>query len=356
MTSRISLKQIANQLGISPRAVSQALRSDGKGTTRVAADTIERVRAAAREGGYRMNTSARALRTNRFRQAGFLIRYDFRDTRPPVVEAPALFGMGERLNACGWHLIVVQGNSDVTGNGAPVFVREHSLDGVVIASTNPEEDERHMNEMNEAGVPYVWFNSDRPVNAVGILDEVGAELATQHLIELQHKRIVFVASHGLHYSAAARERGYTRVMKSYGLEPIIWDCSLNTQGESGYDQRMAIRSYFLRMVIEELLPRHKPTAIVCVTDTEAILVCRALHTAGIDIPGDISVVGYNDLPSVDIAYPPLTTVHADFYTLGSMAAEMLLELLDSDKTELKSRFLHPRLVVRNSTSPAPRVK
>jgi LacI family transcriptional regulator len=110
----------------------------------------------------------------------------------------------------------------------------------------------------------------------------------------------------------------------------------------------------LREVIDDLIPRYQPTAVVCYSDTIALTVSRALLTAGFTLPGDISVTGYNDLPLVDNIYPPLTTVRSDFYQLGKMAGEMLMELLQSPKTELNSRFICPQLIVRNTTGPVPR--
>jgi DNA-binding LacI/PurR family transcriptional regulator len=101
------------------------------------------------------------------------------------------------------------------------------------------------------------------------------------------------------------------------------------------------------------MPRHQPTGIVCVSDFEALTVNRALLNAGYSIPRDVSVIGYNDMPLVEICYPPLTTMRADFYGLGRMAGEMMMELLQASNTDIKSRFICPQLVIRNSTGAAP---
>jgi LacI family transcriptional regulator len=353
-SSGITLKEMAEHLGITPRAVSQALRNDGGGTTRVAPETVARVRALAEQRGYRLNTSARALRTRRFRQAGILVQYDFENMKPPLVETPAIFGLGDYLNKQGWHLIIVQDDGLRSGQGTPHYVREHSLDGLVLCSQGDKADDERAAELLDCGVPYIWYNKNAPTNAVGFQDVIGAELATQHMVELGHRRIVFVGSNATHGSLIEREQGYGNVMKAYGLEPVIWLFKGNWTLETDYQERLARRSARVREIIDDLMPHHQPTAIVCASDFEALIVNRALLTAGYAIPGDISVIGYNDLPLVDIVYPPLTTIRADFYGLGRMAGEMLLELLQqTSHIDLKSRFICPQLIIRNSTGPVP---
>ena len=219
-TPGITLKEMARRLGLTPRAVSQALRSDGRGTTRVAPKTVARVRALAEQGGYRLNTSARALRTRHFRQAGILVRYNF-ENRTFMAEIPGIFGLGDYLNTQGRHLIVVQDSDSSSGQGVPHYVREHSLDGLVLVSHGHEADEKRVSELVDCGVPYIRFNKNAPTTAVGIMDHVGAELATQHLIELGHRKIVFLGT-STHGSFIQRESGYNKVMNSYGLEAITW--------------------------------------------------------------------------------------------------------------------------------------
>jgi LacI family transcriptional regulator len=350
-SSGITLKEMAEQLGLSSRAVSQALRTDEGGTTRVAPETAARVRALAEQRGYRLNTSARALRTRRFRQAGILVQYDFENMKPPFVEIPAIFGLGDCLNKKGLHLIIVQDNGLRSEHGTPEYIREHSLDGLVLCSHGHEADAQRASELLDCGVPYIWYNKNAPVNAVGIQDDLGAELATQHLVELGHRHIVFVGSVTTHDSLAERERGYRNVMKSYGLEPVTWSFKNAWTSETHYQERLARRSAHLREVIDDLMPNHRPTGIVCSSDFEALTVNRALLAAGFSIPGDVSVIGYNDLPLVDLTFPPLTTIRADFYLLGRMAGEMLLELLQESRADVKSRHICPQLIVRNSTGP-----
>ena len=352
-SSGITLKEMAQRLGLTPRAVSQALRQDANGTTRVAKKTVARVRALADQGGYRLNTSARALRTRRFRQVGILVEYDFENRLPPMVETPAIFGMGDYLNTQGWHLVILQDNDSGSDKGPPSYVREHSLDGLVLCSHGLKKDEPRALELRDSSVPYIWFNNNTPTNAVGIQDIIGAELATRHLVELGHRRIIFVGGSSQHCSLLEREEGYRNVMKSFGLEPIVWKHEVVR--EKKYEDRMISREDWNRRIIDDMMPKHRPTAIVCYSDIEAINLTRILRSVGLSIPGDVSVVGYNDVPFVDIADPPLTTMRADFYLLGRMAGEMLLELLQAPQGErkLKSRFLCPQLIIRNSTGPAP---
>jgi DNA-binding LacI/PurR family transcriptional regulator len=351
----ITLKEMARRLGLSPRSVSQALRNDGRGTTRVAAETIRRVQALAQEGGYRLNTSARALRTRRFRQAGILVRYDFENHQNPLSDTPAIFGLGDFLNTQGWHLVIVQDrDSDQPTEGVPQHVREHSLDGLVISSRGPEIDLKRSAQMAEAGLPHIWLNRNAPVNAIGIQDEAGAEMATRHLLELGHRRIVFFGTSTPHGSQDERERGYGKAMVSAGLEPMVWKSPQPPIPLDNLEERRAHRAGQIRKIMEEMVPRLRPTALVCYSDLEALTAIRSLLAGGLKIPEDISVIGYNDFPLIDNVYPPLTTMRADFYLLGRMAGEMLMEHLQSPQIELPSRSIVPQLIVRQSTGPVPR--
>ena len=354
-SQRITLKGIAQRLGITPRAVSHALRNNG-GTTRVAPGTVARVRALAEQEGYRFNSSARALRTQRFKQAGILVRYNFENQSGALVETPAIFGVGDFLNSQKWHLLIVQDQDSVSWlQEVPYYVQEHSLDGFVLISQGPESDELLNAEMARAGVPCIWLNSDAPINAIGIKDEIGGEMATQHLVELGHKRIVFLSVPTTHSSLRLREQGYQNVMRSFGLEPVTWSFPHAKPLSCDYREREAGRLASLRDIVDDLLPRLRPTGIVCYSDLEALMVNRALLTAGYSIPADVSVIGYNDLPLIQNIYPPLTTVKTDFYQMGRMAGEMLMKLIEEPSRDLPSRSVYPQLVVRNSSGAAPRI-
>ena len=340
----ITVKEMARQLGLSVRAVSQALRADRQGTTRVAPKTAERVLLLAAQQGYRLNSSARALRTRRFRQAGILIQYDFENMRPPVFETPVVFGLCDHLNAQGWHLVIIQDHGSSAKADVPRYVREHSLDGLILCSQGQAVDAQRATELLECGIPHIWCNHLGPENAVGIRDGFGAELATRHLVDLGHRRIVFVGISTGHRSLIERQQGYRYVMETRGLKPTFW--TLIEVASANPQERRAARS---QSIVDEWIRRRRPTAIVCYSDIEALKVIAALQAVGIAIPGDVSVVGYNDMPFVDLAYPALTTIRSDGYAMGRAAGEMLLELLQTPQKPLKSRVLSPQLIVRAST-------
>ena len=313
----ITVKEMARQLGLSVRAVSQALRADQQGTTRVAPKTAERVLLLAEQQGYRLNSRARALRTRRFRQAGILVRYDFENMRPPVFETPVVFGLCDYLNTQGWHLVIIQDHGSGAKEGVPHYVREHSLDGLILCSQGNEADEQRAAELLECGIPHIWCHHLGPENAVGIRDDLGAELAAQHLVDLGHRRVVFVGTSTGHRSLIERRQGYRRVMEASGLKPTFWtlDELPAASPQKGRDARS-------QSIVNGLIRGHRPTAVVCYSDIEALKVMTALHTVGIAVPEGVSVVGYNDMPFVDLAYPALTTVRSDGYALGRAAGEI----------------------------------
>nr|WP_180272110.1 LacI family DNA-binding transcriptional regulator [Actinomyces ruminis] len=174
----------------------------------------------------------------------------------------------------------------------------------------------------------------------------GGMAATQHLLALGHKRIAFIA--GPERSLPARERllGFRSAMMDAGVEV---DPSL-VLGDS-YTYANGLRS---GLKLLDLEPERRPTAVVCACDVSAIGVYEAARERGLSIPGDISVVGYDDTFLAECAAPPLTTIHQALETMGARAVEAALDLADesaSSRRTIGSVKIPTRLVERSSTAP-----
>jgi DNA-binding LacI/PurR family transcriptional regulator len=192
----------------------------------------------------------------------------------------------------------------------------------------------------DQGVPVVVVEGD-PEKApwtVGVDQVAGAEAGTRHLIELGHQDVVHVAGPTSWTEARARLRGYRNAMYAAGLRP-----SRHLEGDwsarSGYEAG------------REIAGRDDVSAVFCANDQMALGLLLSLSEAGRSVPGDISVVGFDDIPEAAYLIPPLTTVRQDFATVGQRAIEILRAAIADDPTP--DRLISPELVIRSSTA-APR--
>ena len=169
-------------------------------------------------------------------------------------------------------------------------------------------------------------------------NQLGARLATQHLISLGHRRIAFIAGNAEHPDANERLKGYQSALEEAG---IAFDPELIGQGlfheESGL------------LATERLLDtRRRFTALFAANDQMALGACLALHRRGLLIPGDVAVMGFDDLSISRYSTPPLSTIHHPAYELGQCAASAMLGLLRGEKPRLQ--LPGPKVIARESTS------
>ena len=148
---------------------------------------------------------------------------------------------------------------------------------------------------------------------------------------------------------AERERGFTETMESARLKAPIYHIHKNNDERQMYENRLAVDNIEGRQFVEDYFLKEHPTGIVCYDDSTALVVMRALHQEGIAIPKDVSIVGFNDIPFMDMLPTSLTTIRADFYKMGQLAGKLLLDLIHQRVTKEPSPVMTPELVVREST-------
>ena len=355
-TTPVTLVDMARHLNLSPSAVSQALRPTQTSTTKVSETTVQAVRELAEKWNYRPNSSARRMKGQAAQQAGFILEYRFENRTIPWVDMPAVLGVSDYLMAHQWHLNIIQHERDRTiPKQLPHFLQDNSLDGVILASSGLERDEVVLRDLKKCRVPAVLLNGVGERNAVVLDDALGETMATQHLLDLGHQKIVFISSlDGNPMWATLREQAYIATMKKAGLTPQVWIYSIP---QAGLSEPEAMRHHVNELRKKEfyydLYMPQKPTALVCVQDIDALRLSQMLLQKGVRIPEDISIVGYDDLPYLDLHFPPLTTVRSNFYEMGKCAAEMLLNLIKNKVATLPAVTIKPELIVRQSTA-APR--
>jgi LacI family transcriptional regulator, galactose operon repressor len=335
-TSRPTIKDVASRCGVHPSTVSRALSPAMSHL--VADDVARRIRAIADALGYRPNVTAAGLRTGRSGLIGVLAP-DIADPSFP----PVLGGIAEALNAAGYATLV----ADAGPRGSQLELVDRliarGVDGLVLATVSLHDPV--VAHCSDAGIPVVLVNrtdAERALPSVVSDDEAGMSLAVAHLVGLGHRHLGHVAGPQDISTGALRRAGFEAGAAQAGLPAR----EIAVEVAPAYT-REAGRTAALR-----LLDR-KPglTAIVAANDLLAFGVYDAIAERGLTCPLDISIVGHNDMPYVDMLSPPLTTVRIAQREMGDRAARLLLAEISDPESQRDHVVLAPQLIVRGSTAP-----
>ena len=330
----VTIYEIAERAGVSSSTVARVLRGDVKESHRRSVETARRVRKLATEMGYRPNLRARAFSRGRTGGIGLLYTDDawiFEGMNTAVVNS-----LVRSLQNAGYHLVF----APIDSSGVwEEIVLGGQIDGGVVFQTLPAEVNATLRKRK---LPLVLLgdNSDPALSQVIVDDVAGAYAATKHLIGLGHERILFFVHESVkpHCSIQDRLSGYLSAMTEAGLEGRA---CLNAAEEEVID--IVVRS------------DDRPTAVLCYSDLEATLIVHAMWQYGVEIPRDLSVIGFNDLFATRYMTPPLTTVGFDAAKIGELGAELVLrEIESSDEDEEREPSvltIKPKLNIRASTGP-----
>jgi len=336
-----TLSDIAKGLNVSVVTVSKVLRNQGK----ISVATRRRVLQRAKELNYQTNWIARSLVTRRTYTIGLLLP-DF--THPFFSEVAK--AIAETVRARGYHVLISYFEEDpaLEKTEAEALV-SRQVDGLIVASAQRAGHIELFEGIRQRKVPFVLI--DRPLagvraSFVGVDNEAIGRLATNHLIAQGRRRIAHLRGPSLGI-AAARLAGYRRALKQHSIPaPAAYVVEARSGDGSGY-----------RAMGKLLRLRPLPDGVFCYNDPVAIGAMKAILEAGLQIPEDISVVGAGNVHYSDLLAVPLTTVDQGTRQLGTRAAELLLEQIES-KAAFRPRkvLIEPKLVIRQSTqaSPAPK--
>ena len=323
-----SIRDVALAAGVSYQTVSRVLNGHDK----ISAATKERVHAAVGELGYRPNRAARALVTSRTRTIGVLIT-----ARALYGPFNAFLAIEEAAREQHYGVSAAPNASDDAEGLAIALdgLLTHGAEGLVVIA--PQDRAREAIRRSGARVPLVTLQGGPgEPDGVGIDQAGGARVATRHLIELGHRRVVHLAGPVGWAEAELRREGYAAEMVAHGLEPEVVVCDGWTP-DAGYGAGGA------------LLDAGGATAAFCANDEIAIGLLAAARERGVDVPGRLSVVGFDDIPSARYLAPPLTTVVQDFGALGRAAIARLIERIEGADSA-RPPVLPSGFVVRGSTA------
>lgn len=328
-----NMANVAERAGVSVATVSRALSGSGK---RVSPMVLERVMRAAEDLGYHPNNLARNMRAGASRIFGLVIS----DVGNPFFTAVAR-GAEDVAQRHGYSLVLSNTDENPARESASLSVMAaERAAGVIVASTNEAEDA--LRKLVAVGVPIVAI--DRRIerlstDVVAVDNDSAAYDAVSHLIQLGHRRIGMVG--GLEGLSTARERaeGYRRALREHRLPPSDELLRFGNFRESGgYEQAKALLD----------LPK-PPTAIFTVNNLTTLGALRAVRERGVRLPADLSLVGFDDIPTGDLLEPALTVVQQPTYQLGARATELLIRRLADPETPVQEILLAAKLIIRGST-------
>ncbi len=335
MGKRPTIIEVARRAGVSVGTVSNVLR----GAERLHhPDTVARVMEAIRELNYRPSRVARSLVTRRTRTIGVVIepQHGRLTTNPYLVGV--LDGALEYMTEQSYQIKIIT-LTRMDKEYMLEQVQDYSTDGIMLVA--PRFDSPLIEWLVENGVPAVAVGTWLPhIPCVEVDNETGAYEGVRYLVSLGHRRIGMIAGPLHQTSAIQRERGYHRALEEAGIrfEPH-WLYRGDYSFASGKEGAIA------------LLDRDPSlTAMVCGNDVVALGALQALQAAGVRVPEQVSLLGFDNLQEGTLVTPQLTTLHHPRHEIGYLAAQMLLERLKHPDVPVLSRILPTYLVVRNSVA------
>ena len=331
----VTIADVAAHAGVGAGTVSRVLNE----SPRVSERTRQRVLDAIDVLDYRPNPLARGLSRGRCQTLGVVVPFF---THASAVER--LRGVVAALDGSRYDLVLFNVESPVhRDEHFATLTRRDRADGLLVMSLPPPPGS--LRRLAEAGVPVVLLDTPGTgVPAVVSDDVAGGRLATGHLIELGHERIAFIGDEPTNplgfTSSSAREQGYRETMEQAGLKVRPGDVRHGPH----------VRAVARGLADDLLSGRERPTAVFAASDTQALGVLEAARDRGLHVPGDLSVVGFDD---VEVSsYAGLTTVRQPLFESGRQAARLLLESLASEDPLGESELrLELSLVVRSTTAP-----
>jgi LacI family transcriptional regulator len=329
------MADVAARAGVSVATVSRALSGEGR---LVSPAVLERVQAAAEELGYHPNNLARNMRSGTSRIFGLVIS----DVGNPFFTAVAR-GAEDVAQRHGYSLVLSNTDENPEREAASLGVMTADrVAGIIIATTNENGDAlRRSLAMGTAIVAIDRRIQELPTDSVAVDNEGAAYEAVTHLIRLGHRRIAIVGGPHDAHTARERLRGYQRAHREARL-PI--DEELETEGTFRESAGLLLTRGLMGL-------REPPTAIFSVNNLTTIGVLRALRESGRRIPEDVSLVGFDDIPTAELLDPPLTVVRQPTYRMGAQAAELLIRRITEPGSPVQEVLLTGSLVVRGSTGP-----
>ena len=339
-TKRSTSRDVAKMAGVSRTTVSLVLNHQ-TGVS-ISENTRERVLRAAKTLNYHPDAAGRKLASGKSNTLGLVLCQSPEQIFADAFLLQVVLGVEQAAMQQNFHVLlkpVEPGDSD----GYSRLINENHVDGIILSG--PRQDDEEILRLQAAGVPIMLLGQlpETDICLVDINAVSGAQAATSHLIGLGHTRIGMITNAPLSYTSAQQRRsGYLEALREAGIPAVE---ALIKQGNytpaSGYQ------------ALNELLQEAQhPSAVFIASDVVATGAILAAKHAGLRLPEDLSVVGFDDIPLAEYLDPPLTTIRLPAFSLGWAAGERLMRLMRGEGLDPRRIFLDTDLIVRSSTAPS----
>lgn len=335
---RTSLKDLAQELGVSIATVSRALRSSPE----IGQEMQERVKALAKQHNYRPNPFARSLRREGPRVIGVVV--------PNLVThffSAVLDGIEDEAAKEGYSVISANSHEDFEREAQVIdnFIGMH-VEGIVACLAQNTTDYSHFNEISDMGIPLVFFGRTcmpEQFSSVTANGDEAAQMATQHLIDTGSRRIAFIGGPNHLDMVRRRKHGYLEALRE---NHIAIDRTLVCCDTIDYD--VALQS-----TLALLARPDRPDAILALNDIITFAAFNAVKQAGLRIPGDVALIGFTDDVHAKYVTPRMSAIEDQSYLMGVTACRLLMKAIGGDATVHKE-IVPQKLVIRETSDKRPK--
>lgn len=329
----MNLEEVARLSGFSRSTVSRVINNDPN----VSTTTREKVLTIVKQVNFQPNSVARSLAAGRTRILGLIIPRGVSELFTDPYFPTQIQGVASACNSHDHSVMLWVAEPEYERRKMSQFIHNHLMDGVIVSSMLM--DDPVVKSLIDSSLPFVLIGrhpSDPAVSYVDVDNRSSSRDAVLHLLRLGRRRIGLVAGPQTMISGYDRQQGYFDGLRSRGLQ-----VNNDLVSEGDYTETGGY------MAAQRLIP-HKPDAIFASSDAMALGALRALRDAGLRVPEDVAVVGFDDMPFSSRTEPPLTTIRQPVYRMGVTAVEILLDLIDNPDSTPRRIVLPTELVIRST--------
>lgn len=334
----VTIKDIAQKLGISPSTVSRALKDH----IEISQKTKDAVKRIAEEMNYQPNSLALSLRYSKSNTIGVII--------PEIVHfffSTVISGIEDIAQSRGYNVIITQSNESLEREMANIqTLFNNRVDGVLMSISKETSDDEHLEALKQKGLPIVFFDrapETMDCSRVTVDDFLGGYQATEHLIQQGYKKIAHLAGPTYLRLTEDRLNGYKKALED---NDIKFEESLIIRGAASSEELS-----FEATV--DLIKSKNPDALFATNDIAALGVIKAAKALGRGVPHDFGVVGFSNWQFTSLAQPSISTIEQPGFEMGQLATELLIKQLDADEdetTKTESIKLPTKLIARDSSN------
>ncbi len=339
MPKRITIHDVAREAECSIATVSMVLNESG----RIGEPMREKVMQVIGRMGYQPNTAGRNLRLQRTDTIGLMFNPSPSRIFKNIFYIEMMEGLEETFYQKGLSLLLGSGREELMEGRLPKFMRTGAVDALILMGQFPESD---LEVLLRSRTPVFLLDSFHAHLGVECLTSDGydgSQQAVDHLVKLGHSRIALLAYDRPEYNIASRISGFTAAVRRHRF----------TSKSCPVVNKYKINDEFLPAIDRMVADPKGPTAFICINDTMAVFMTDYLLGKGVSVPGQISVVGFDDDVIARDHRPSLTTVRIESHFIGQKGAAMVMDRLRDPKMPLRKVMMPVSLVARESTGPAP---